>query len=163
MNRKNALAAKQVRLEHANALIKIIASHGRRFFWRGGVNKRDAATETTVVVPAGRLARFEFRNGRLYFVDDYTEKAILLPRPNWGRGNWSGFSHGGTMRSLVEAMSEYIRLGTQVPRWQIVIKQLGANGLEKNVWGYDAKSAEAVRSEAYALPIVEPEKDALPA
>lgn len=162
MNRKDTLAAaKQTRLEHANALIKIISSHGRRFFWHGGVQKWDAVAQKNVLVPADRLARFELEKGRLYFVDDYTEKAILLPRPNWGRGDWRGFSHGGTLRSLVEAMSNYIRLGTRVPRWQIVIKQLGESGLERNVWGYDPKPAEAVRAEAYQLPIVEPENEAL--
>jgi hypothetical protein len=158
MNRKDTSATeKQVRLEHANALIKIIASYGRRFFWHGGSSQWDEATKNHVFVPADRLARFELTKGRLYFIDDYTEQAILLPRPYWGRSNWRGFSHGGTLRSLVEAMSDYIRLGTPVPRWQIVIQYLGEKGLERNIWGYDAKAAEAVRTEAYALPIVEPE------
>jgi hypothetical protein len=159
MNRKDTVAAeKQARLEHANALIKIISSHGRRFFWYGGSNHYDPATKTRTFVPANRLARFELRKGWLYFIDEYTEKAIRLPRPSFGRGNWPGFHHGGTLRSLAEDMSNYIRFGMQLPRWKIVIEQLGAKSLDDNIWGYEGKAALAVRTEAYALPIIEPEK-----
>lgn len=164
MNRKETLAAeKQSRLEHANALIKIISSHGRRFFWYGGSNVWDKESKTNTFVPADRLARFELRDGRLFFIDEYTEKSIRLPRPKFGRGDWPGFNHGGTLRALCEDMSDYIRLGTLVPRWKIVIQQLGEGGLERNIWGYDVEAAKAVRAEAFALPIIAPERTPLAA
>lgn len=134
---------KQVRLEHANALIKIIASHGRRFFWHGG---------------ACRYSRLELRRGRVYFVDDYTEKAVYTHNTTFGN-KWRGFTYGGTLRSLVEDMRDYILRGTPIPRWKIVIQQLGADGLEGNIWGYDVKDAQAVRDAAYALPIIAPKPE----
>ena len=57
----------------------------------------------------------------------------------------------------MEDMRDYMLTGTQIPRWKIVIKQLGQSGLERNIWGYDVESAKAVREAAYALPIISPE------
>ena len=53
-------------------------------------------------------------------------------------------------------MRDYISKGTRVPRWKIVIQQLGHNDLEHNIWGYPVEAAQAVRAAAYALPIIEP-------
>lgn len=132
------MTTKQERVEHANQLIQIIGSHGRRFFYHA---------------PANRFARLELRNGRVYFVDEYSERAIYTHRTGF-YSRWRGFTHGGTLRSLVEDMRDYITDGTPVPAWKIVIRQLGYTSLERNVWGYDAASAQAVRDAAYQLPIV---------
>lgn len=145
---------RQARLEHANALIRIIGGHGRRFFWYGGSKVWDPETKTSKFVPADRYAYFEIRNGRVYFIDDYTCKATYLAKTGF-RNSWRNFSHGGTLRALVEDMYEYIVKGTPVPRWKIVIQQLGCEGLEGNIWGYEAAAAQAVREAAYALPIIE--------
>jgi hypothetical protein len=51
----------------------------------------------------------------------------------------------------------------QLPRWKIVIEQLGAKSLDDNIWGYGGEAALAVRTEAYALPIIEPEQVSLAA
>lgn len=51
-------------------------------------------------------------------------------------------------------MRDYIMHGTPIPRWKIVIQQLGAEGLEGNIWGYDVEGAQAVRDAAYTLPII---------
>lgn len=134
------MSTKQERVEHANQLIRIIGSHGRRFFYY--------AKDT-------RYARFELRNGRVYFIDDYSDRAIYTHRTGF-TSHWRGFTHGGTLRALVEDMRDYITDGTPVPAWKIVIKQLGASGLEGNVWGYDVESAQAVRAAAYQLPIIGP-------
>lgn len=144
---------KAARLDHANALIKIIASHGRRFFWHGGVNRWNPSTNTSTFEPADRYARLELRRGRVYFIDDYSEKAIYTHKTTF-ENKWRGFSHGGTLRALVEDMRDYILHGTPIPRWKIVIQQLGAKGLEGNIWGYDVDGAQAVRDAAYALPII---------
>jgi hypothetical protein len=155
MSMTKKAADKAQRLEHANQLIKIIASHGRRFFWHGGVNRWNPETKTSTWEPADRYARLELRRGRVYLIDDYTQKAVYTHPATFGN-KWRGFSHGGTLRSLVEDMRDYVMHGTRIPRWRIVIERLGRNGLENNVWGYDIESAKAVRAAAYALPIIQP-------
>ncbi|GJH00234.1 hypothetical protein [Paraburkholderia terrae] len=135
------MSTKVDRAVHANQLIRAIASHGRRFFY----NAR-----------ADRYARIELDvAGRVWFIDDYRESRIYTHR----RGSWNrmGFSHGGTLHSLVDDMREYIVHGTRIPRWKIAIRQLGNRS--ENIWGYSPEAAEAVRAAAYALPIMEPEKD----
>lgn len=146
-------AEKLERVKHANALIKIIASHGRRFFYYGGSNVFDPVTKITTFVPEDRFARIELRRGRVFIIDDYTQKSVYTHKTGFGN-NWRGFSHGGTLRGLVEDMRDYIIHGTPIPRWKIVIQQRGQAGLEDNIWGYDVESANSVRSAAYALPIV---------
>lgn len=153
---------KEARLAHANELIRIIASHGRRFFFHHGTNRYDPKTKITTFVAANRFAYLELRNGRVYFVDDYTSQAIYTHRAGFGN-KWRGFSHGGTLRALVEDMRDYIIHGTPIARWKIVIQRLQAKGtddLEDNVWGYDADAARAVREAAYKLPIIESERRA---
>lgn len=148
--------AKQARLEHANQLIRIIASHGRRFFYYGGSNVWNPETKTSTFVPADRYASLELRNGRVYFIDSYSEKAVYTHPTPFGN-DWRGFTNGGTLRSLVEDMRDYVLKGTPIPRWKIVIQQRGHQDLEGNIWGYDVEGARAVRAAAYALPIVEAE------
>lgn len=133
--------AKLERLAHANELIRIIGSYGRRFFWNS---------------EHGRFAYFEMRLGRVYLIDDYTGKAIYTHRTGFAN-RWRGFSHGGTLRSLVEDMRDYIMTGQQIVRGRIVLGQLGRDGLEGNIWGYAADEAAKVRELAYALPIIAPE------
>ncbi len=145
---------KQERLQHANELIQVIAAHGRRFFFHGGVNVYDPHTKTTVFVPASRYARFELRNGRVWFIDDYTEKAIFTHQTSIP-SRWRGFSHGGTLRSLVEAMRDYIVHGRKIPQWRIATEQLSGSS---DIWGYGKEAAEAVRAAAYALPIIDATK-----
>ena len=144
---------KQARLAHANALIKVIGSHGRRFFWHGGVERWNPETKTHHFEPADRYAYFELRLGRLYYVDDYTQKSIYL-QPTGFTNKWRGFSHGGTLRGLVTDMRNYILTGTLIPRWKIVIQQLDKD-LEQNIWGYSVEAALAVRAAAYVLPLME--------
>lgn len=134
----NTPITKQDRLTHANQLIKIIGTYGRRFFWNSE-NKK--------------FARMDLRGGHVYFIDDYTGIAIYTHKTGFSN-KWRGFSHGGTLRSLVEDMRDYIANGTQIPRWKIVIQQFGRDNLEDNIWGYPKDDAEAVRREAYALPII---------
>lgn len=93
-----ATATKEERLEIVNKLIHYISEHGRRFFYTKG-------TYTNVDIES--VAFMKFKNGRLYFVDNYTETEI----PMTARSNWDGFSHGGTLRALVSDFAEYIRTG----------------------------------------------------
>lgn len=137
---------KQIRLEHANALIQIISQHGRKFF---RTNRHSAAG----VAGTDRVAQLILRNGHVYLIDECSGKAVYTHKTGFSN-DWRGFTHGGTLRSLVEDMRDYITKGIPVPRWKIVIQQLGYDTLEKNIWGYDLASAIAVREAAYQLPIV---------
>lgn len=128
--------SKQERLEHANQLILIIARHGRRFFYHKG-------SDTT--------ARLELdHRGRVWFIDHFT-KARVYTHPATFGNDWRGFTHGGTMRGLVEAMRDYIRTGRRVP-----LNWLGPQRLndQSNIWGYESEAMSAVRAEGIALPII---------
>ena len=130
-----ATTMKQERVDHANQFIRIIGSHGRRFFYHA---------------PENRFARLELRAGRVYFIDDYSDRAIYTHRSGF-TSRWRGFSHGGTLRSLIELMRDYIVHGTQIAPWYIA-----PHYSRGNIWGYDEQAAKAVRDAAYQLPIVGP-------
>lgn len=118
------------RLQHANALIKVISSHGRRFFYN---SEEDA------------IARLEMdANKRIWFIDDYRGSRVFVSY----RGEWRGFSHGGTLRSLIEAMRDYIRFGTPIHP-----ERIAPTMSYGDMWGYGAEAAAAVRAEAHQLPI----------
>lgn len=142
---------KQERLQHANDLILAIASYGRRFFFYGGNSVYDPKTRTSAFVPASRYARLELRNGRVWFIDDYTEKAIFTHQTGIP-SRWKGFSHGGTLRSLVEAMRDYIVHGRKIPQWRIATEQLYGSG---DIWGYGKDASALVRAAVAELPIID--------
>jgi hypothetical protein len=133
--RQAAQEAKRLRLAHANALIEIIAGHGRRFFY-----SRTHDRVASMTLDDG---------GRVYYVDDYSGRRVYTSKP----GSWDGmgFSHGGTLKDLVERLRDYISKGRLLPRWVIGISR--PNG--SNTWGYDNESMAKVRELAYALPIME--------
>lgn len=134
----NNIEAKQQRLAHANELIKIIAAHGRRFFF----------SEHT-----GRTAEiFIGSRGRVWFVDEYTGKIIYTHKTTW-TNKWRGFSHGGTLRSLVEMMRDYIVTGRPIPAFYLGPER---NQLtDGNIWGYEPAAMQAVRNAACKLPIID--------
>ena len=128
---------KQQRVEHANALILVISRHGRRFFYNAA---------------ADRTAYLELdHRGRVWFIDDYRGSRIYT-HPTGFTSRWRGFSHGGTLRSLVESMRDYIVTGKRMDRWRIATERSFTNG---DIWGYGKEAAQAVRTEAFALPIME--------
>ena len=83
-------------------------------------------------------------NKRIWFIDDYRGSRVFVSY----RGEWRGFSHGGTLRSLIEAMRDYIRCGT--PIHPEIIAPAMSYG---DMWGYGAEAAAAVRAEAHQLPL----------
>lgn len=99
---------KQQRLNHANELIKVISEHGRRFFYN---QKNDCLSEMKID-----------ENGKVWFKDDYTMKWIFTHKTNW-TNKWKGFSHGGTLKDLIEQMREYIIKGTQIHEGYIGLKR----------------------------------------
>ncbi|MGL5535738.1 MAG: hypothetical protein ACRDC0_00730 [Aeromonas veronii] len=121
------------RLEHANALIKLIAGRGRRFFYNKGA---DRTAEMWIDL-----------NGRIWFMDDYTGQPIYTLY----RGRWRGFSHGGTLRDLVIRLHDYIAHGHLLP--PEIICPTYNNPEDGNIWGYPKEEAELLRQECEGLPL----------
>jgi len=134
MPKENKLALKRQRVEHVNQAIRIIADQGRRFFYSKAVN-RYASMEVD-------------QRGKVWFIDDYTGKRIFTHETVWG-SQWRGFSHGGTLRNVVEAFRDYIRTGEPVhPGY------LGPERFDySNIWGYDETGITAARAQASALSV----------
>lgn len=118
MKRRMKKLSKQERVEVINKLIKFISERGRRFFW----TKRTLNDETE------NTAYVKLKNGRVYFVDNYTKQEI--PVINNYR-DWKGFSHGGTLRSLVLEFAEFIRKGNSSNG------EHGCGGLYCDHWGHE--------------------------
>lgn len=125
------LTKKRARIEHANKLIKIISEHGRRFFYCKSTD---------------RTAHFSMINGRVYLNDDHTGKAIHVRQDV----PWKGFSHGGTLKALIEAIAHYIRTGNRLGIGWIGPERTFTDG---NIWGYPKEAIESVRMLALGLPI----------
>lgn len=131
------MATKQERLEHANQLIQIIAAHGRRFFFS---------------LSSGRTAQLLIdQRGRVWFQDDSTGKLIFTHETTWSN-KWRGFSHGGTLRDLVEMMREYIIKGIPIHPYYLGMER--RNVYDGNIWGYTDEEIKAVREQAALLPII---------
>ena len=106
---------KEQRLSNANEFISIIASCGRKFFNHEGF------------VSTLELSN----NGRVFFIDYYTKKRIYTHRYYV---RWDGFTGGGTMKDLIEALRDHITKG-EMMRAEYFQSDMG-NGF-KNPWGYD--------------------------
>lgn len=90
---------KEARLRIANAFIQAISVYGRHFF-----RYIDQASNSS------RVSRFELdTHGRIWFVDGYRGARIYTHHP----GRWRGFTNGGTLRTVVEKLCDYIRTGEQ--------------------------------------------------
>jgi len=90
-------AQKLNRVKIANQAIEVIASHGRKFFSLAAEGRQ---------VAENRISRFELHdNGRLWFIDKYSQKPIYVM---YRRGGWRHFSEGGTLRDLVCAFADWI-------------------------------------------------------
>ena len=139
MNTHDRNEARLQRLRDANRLIQIIGDHGRRFFWC-----------------QGRYARLELDRGRVFIVDDYTEARVYTHKTTFGN-RWRGFSHGGTLRQLVELMRDYVIKGKRIPLGYIAPNNYldTTTTTPRDIWGYGPEAAETVRRLAAELPIIE--------
>jgi hypothetical protein len=127
-------AQKHQRAEHVNQVIKIIAGHGRRFFYSQSVD-RYASMEVD-------------QRGMVWYIDNYTGKRIFTHETVWG-GKWRGFSHGGTLKDLIKKFRDYIRTGEPLHPGYLGPERFN----DTNVWGYDEEGMRAVREHAGALPV----------
>lgn len=134
MPTESKLPLKHQRAEQVNQVIRIIADHGRRFFYSQSEN---------------RYASIEVDSrGKVWFIDDYTGKRIFTHQTVWG-GRWRGFSHGCTLRAVVEAFRDYILTGEPLHPGYLGPERFN----DSNIWGYDEAGMKAVREQAGALPV----------
>lgn len=138
---ESLVETKEGRLQLVNDLIKIIGSHGRRFFY---------------YAEADRYSRMELRKGRIWWIDAYREDEVYLMRTGLG-SRWRGFTNGGTLRSLVEDMRDYIRSGRPIPFWKLACKRDGESSYKDNIWGYSEFEANFMVEKASRLPIFDRE------
>lgn len=128
---------KQERLEAANQLLQKIASCGRKFFY----SSRNARVAKFVISEA---------NGRLYYIDDYNGRELPLSHCHSKR--WQRyFSNGGTLKSLVLALGDYIRTGGTISRSHLFYPDWYSDG---DPWGY-GDEMQLVRDEALRLGVVD--------
>ncbi len=133
---KAQLEAREDRRRKANAVIWAMSAHGRRFFY----------SERT-----GRTAHFIFdERGRLRFIDDYTGTAIHVNAKYWRHG----FTHGGTCRSIVVMLAEYITHNRPVRRGHF---GPWAAWRDEDVWGYGTEAMNKVRSDIEASGVYDSE------
>lgn len=84
---------RQLRVEKANEFIAVIADCGRKFF----AFPHPGGTE---------IAKFSISDkGQIYFLNEWTREWIYVSR----YGPYKGFTHGGTLHSLVSRIVEYIK------------------------------------------------------
>ena len=132
------------RLTTANKAIEIIAKYGRHFFSLQG--DRPNTPEPN------RVSFFERRNGRLWFVDKWTQKATYVA---YRRGRWKHFSDGGTLRDLICNMADWINGKKE----RFPIDSLGPFPswcCDGDLWGY-GKDMAKVRHEIIDL-LVQPSR-----
>ena len=127
------MSAKKIRLAHVNAVIKAISKYGRRFFW----NARNQAVSTMLIS----------KSGHIYFLDDYSNKLIYVAY----KGRWRNFSHGGTLKNLIEGFANYIRTGDPIHIDNIGLpRRFGDDGY---IWGYTKDAVHAVLIEVISSPV----------
>lgn len=125
--------SREDRLETANEIIRIVASHGRRFF------SQDEDSIERMRSP--RISKFVVHpeTGHLWFLDKFAEEWIYVAHA----GRWAGFSEGGTLRALVENLRDFINFGARIKKHFGPWPPWVCGG---DVWGY-GEAAETMRAE----------------
>lgn len=105
-----------------------------------------------------RYARIEVdHRGRVWWIDDYSGERIYTHKTGIS-SRWRGFTHGGTLRDLVERFRDYTCTGESLPLWLLGPERSWSDG---NIWGYPADAMQKVREQAGALPVfIQPERAA---
>ena len=127
------------RMDHANALIRVIGSCGRRF-----LSENSDRRESFVENPFFAYFTLDKRN-ELWYIDRYTRKGLLCRMKYWDHG----FSDGGTLQDLVRHLADYIwgekplnhRYFGPFPDWQ-------CGG---DPWGYGTDEMQRMRESMSAL------------
>jgi hypothetical protein len=114
--------AKQARVKKANAVIKIISEHGRRFFYSSIYD---------------RTSKFGLdRHGQTWYVDDHSGMKLY---PFHVEKKWPGFTHGGTLKNLVAALAQYIATGEKLAIGYFPLEH------DAHLWAYGQDVMQEVR------------------
>lgn len=131
---------KQKRVDECNVIIRLIATHGRKFF------NHEAH--------GGRISSLLLGpQDRVYYHDGYTLMLIYTHR-RWCR--WRGFTKCGTMKRWVEAFRDYITFGHKLNINAICPREIG--GSSGNIWGYSDEEAEKLINQLSKLDAFNTEK-----
>ncbi|WP_257219524.1 hypothetical protein [Paenibacillus sp. LK1] len=123
----------QNRIDLINDLIRVIGRSGRKFLYSKDHN---------------RFAAFHWADGKLWLVDDYTDRPLLMDEDV--RGQHRHFSHGGTLWGLVCDFRDYI-LGDDDAN-----HNNGYGGLYCPHWGYPEEDMEFIREYAKSIGYLKP-------
>ncbi|MGS0737259.1 hypothetical protein ACVBEG_11945 [Pseudomonas sp. GG8] len=123
------------RIIAANEFMQVIAKCGRFFFRNKG-----AGHDAYLTLNA--------RGNIVWLFDDYTGARINTAK----EGRWDSFSHGGTMKGLVESIGAYVLKG-QMMRYGYFQPTMD-NGFD-NPWGY-GDDILIVRDEGVRLGLIKP-------
>lgn len=129
MNRIERLEERRRRVEIANRFLRIISSHGRRFFYF-----------------EGRVSHFELdKRDRVWFIDKYRGSRLWTHQHRWGYR----FTEGGTLLTLCRVLRDYIMARGPLPT---SIYYLGPwpSWVNDDPWGYGA-AMDVVRAECLSL------------
>lgn len=123
---------KAARVAIVNEIIKEIASRGRRFF-----------------AHEDKVAYLYLKNGKIWYKCEWvsthqpiTDVCFSIPKY---RKPKRGFTHGGTLESLVRDFCDFIRKGGDTNH------NHGYGGLYCTHWGYPAEDMKAIRAKAIEL------------
>jgi hypothetical protein len=104
----------QHRLKQANEFIRVIATCGRYFLNHKGFISSLELSATK----------------RVFFIDYYSKKRIYTHRKFV---RWDGFTAGGTMKSIIESLRDYIKTGKTL---RLSYFQDDMSNEFGNPWGY---------------------------
>lgn len=120
-NEKKTFEHMQERMIVCNKLLLEISQHEREFFRNKGT---------------GKVAKFTFKDQDLYYEDDYTlTKIHMSPELS---SSPEGFSHGGSLWSLIKTMRDFIYEGNP-------------KNLDSRHWGYNLESLKLIHAYAKEL------------
>jgi hypothetical protein len=122
------------RLETANAIVRVIAAHGRHFLSEN--SDRRVPVENPFVSHFLVDSKHE-----LWFVDRYTRRHILIRHDSW-----PGWSDGGTLRGIVSHLGEFVSEGSNINQGYFGISP----SWMPDHWGYGDDMAK-VRDEVAAI------------
>ena len=129
VNTNGKATDKHYRVDEANRIIQFIGDHGRRFLHRDGVY--------------GTFYYHE--DGRLRYIDEFTNRNISV----WNKFWRHGFSHGGTLRGIIDALTAWIIHGTPVP-FPYGVHWPRHTGRKTTSWGYSTSEAHKMTSKIRA-------------
>lgn len=125
---------KEQRVYNANRVLEAISKHGLRYFYHPS---------------SDRLASFSLNDqGQIWYHDEQTGASVYVHN----KRQWRGFSHGGGLRRLIEALRDYIATGMPISADWFGTHIMRDDG--SNYWGYAPEALAAVQDEVAKLAAV---------